>query len=450
MRLTGLDTAFLCLDRDASPMHLGALVTFRRTGLGDPVRVAALLAQRAQRLPELRRRVEPSWNPLSAPTWADDPGFCAKDHLQVHQLEHHADLESAAAVAAELLVHPLMRNRPLWELHVIAGSDWDRFAVLFKMHHAFGDGLSALGIGLRLLDEFPRGGDLPGSENAVNGTPSPPEATVSGRVWHQPGDVRSTVENLVGWLGDAAGTAVAVLRSARLPTPGSPLVAWSSGRRALAMASLSLRQVRRIRRAYGGTVNDVLLSVVTGALRDWLMARGNEVERLTLRAFIPVSRRSRAVQRIGGNRLSGYLCELPVGEPSPTERLLQIQRTMAQNKAAGTSRGPGAIPELADRLPAAVHRIATPMAGQGAPLLFDLMLTSVPVPNISLTCDGAELVEIFPMPPLLAGQALVIGLSWYRDRAYVGLHADRDGLPDVKKLAEAVEPAAYALATLVE
>jgi diacylglycerol O-acyltransferase / wax synthase len=254
----------------------------------------------------------------------------------------------------------------------------------------------------------------------------------------------------VGWLADATGSAVAVLRNARLPAPGSPLVVWSSGRRALAVASLNLQQVRRIRRAYGGTVNDVLLWVVTGALRDWLVARGNQVEGLALRAFIPVSQRSRAGRRIGGNRLSGYLCELPVGAPDPTERLLQIQRTMTRNRAAGTSRSPGAILELADRLPAPVHRIAAPVAGQGALLLFDLMVTSVPVPNVALAFDGAELVEVFPMAPLVAGQALVIGLSWYRDRAYLGFHADRDGLPDVKKLAEAVEPAARALATPAE
>jgi diacylglycerol O-acyltransferase len=449
VRLTGLDTAFLRLDREASPMHLGALATFRPANLGDPGRVAALLAERALRLPQLRRRVEPSWNPFAAPTWADDPGFCAKDHIQVHQLERHAGLDGAAALAAELLVHPLMRNRPLWELHVIAGGDWDCFAVLFKMHHAFGDGVTALGIGMRLLDGFPGHPGVPGSEYGGHGMSPAPEAGV-GHAWHQPGDVRRIIEDVVGRLGNVAGAAAAVLRSARLPVPWSPLVVWSSGRRVMAVVSLSLQPVRRIRRAYGGTVNDVLLSVVTGALRDWLVGRGNQVDGLILRAFIPVSQRSAAGQFIGGNRLSGYLCDLPVGEPDPIERLVQVQRAMARNRAAGSSRSPGAIPELADRLPAAVHRIATPVAGQFASLLFDLMVTSIPVPNVSLALDGAKLVEVFPMAPLAAGQALVIGLSWYQSRAYVALHADRDGLPDLKRLAGAVEPAAYALASLVE
>jgi hypothetical protein len=189
--------------------------------------------------------------------------------------------------------------------------------------------------------------------------------------------------------------------------------------------------------------------VVTGALRDWLAARGDLVDKLVLRAFIPVSQRARVGQRIGGNQLSGYLCDLPVGEPDPSERLLMVRRQMERNRAARTSRGPGAIPVLADLLPAAVHRVAAPVAGQGASLRCDLMVTSIPVPNIRFRLDGAELAEVFPMAPLAAGQALVIGMSWYQSRAFFALHADRDGLPDVQHLAEAIEPAACELGGLI-
>lgn len=221
------------------------------------------------------------------------------------------------------------------------------------------------------------------------------------RLWH----VRDAVEGAVGQVVEASGIAASMLRRVRLPASGSPLVVSSSGHRALATARLDLRQIRRIRAHYGGTVNDVLLSVVAGALREWLMARGDSVEGLILRAFIPVSRRARPGDRTGGNRLSGYLCALPVGDPDPGKLLLTIRESMEQSKAAGTSRGAGAIPLLADRLPPAVHRVATPAAGQ----------------------------------------ALVVGLSWYRDSAYVGLLADREGLPDVQRLAEAIQPAAAAL-----
>ncbi|MGH3774004.1 MAG: wax ester/triacylglycerol synthase family O-acyltransferase [Pseudonocardiaceae bacterium] len=450
VRLTGLDTAFLCLDRGVSPMHLGALAIFRPVGLGDPGRVVALLADRAQRVPQLRQRVQPAGFPLAAATWVDDPGFCAKDHIQLHHLDCPGSREGSTALAAELMVAPLRRSRPLWEFHVISGLAGGRFAVLFKMHHALGDGLNVLEVGLRVLDEVRlRDGGTRRRSAADESSARAPEPSVLSRLWRVPGEVRDVVGSVVGQLNDAANIAASVLRGVRLPAPGSPLVISSSGRRALATARLDLRQIRRIRAHYGGTVNDVLLSVVTGALRDWLVGRGDPVEGVILRAFIPVSQRARSASRIGGNRLSGYLCELPVGEPDPGQRLRTIRRAMERSKAAGSRCGVGAIPVLADRLPAAVHRVASPVAGQGAVLLFDLIVTSVPVPSLPITLDGAELEDVFPIAPLVASQALVVGLSWYQDSAFVALHADREGLPDVRRLAEAIPPSAVALDCLI-
>ncbi|HEV7452585.1 MAG TPA: wax ester/triacylglycerol synthase family O-acyltransferase [Pseudonocardiaceae bacterium] len=450
-RLSGLDTAFLCLDRDVSPMHLGALAIFRPVRPEDPGRVAALLVDRVQRLPQLRQRVQPAWFPLVAATWADDPGFRAEDHIHLHHLDDHGGGDKVAALAAELMVRPLPRTRPLWEFHVISGLEGGRFALLGKMHHAFVDGLNALEIGLGVLDEF-RSPDGDTTSHGAVDDGSPPstlspstQPSMLSRLWHVAGDVRDAVGGAVGQMAEATGMAASVFRRVRLPAPGSPLLISSSGQRALATARLDLGQIRRIRAHHGGTVNDVLLSVVAGALRAWLIARGGSVEGLILRAFIPVSQRARSGNGIGGNRLSGYLCELPVGEPDPGKRLLKVRGAMEQSKAAGASRGAGAIPLLADQLPPAVHRVAAPVASQGASLLFDLMVTSVPLPGIQFTLDGAALEEIFPLAPLAAGQALVVGLSWYQDSAYVSLLADREGLPDVQRLAEAVQPAAAVL-----
>jgi diacylglycerol O-acyltransferase / wax synthase len=450
VRLTGLDTAFLCLDRDVSPMHLGALAIFRPVHPGDPERVVTLLAERAQCLPQLRQRVQPAGSVLSAATWVDDAGFCAKDHIQLHHLDGQGGRDQAAALAAEVMMQPLPRSRPLWEFHVISGLDQVRFAVLFKMHHAFGDGLNALGIGLRVVDELTMRGGGSRSSAAVNGSPRSAEPTGLSLMWRVPGDLRDVVGSVMGQVSEATRIAGSVLRCIRLPSPGSPLVVTSSSRRALVTARLDLQQVRRIRAYYGGTVNDVLLSVVTGALREWLVARGDPLGGLVLRAFIPVSQRARSGHRIRGNRLSGYLCDLPVGEPDPGKRLLTIRRAMERSKAAGTSSDAGAIPVLADRLPSAVHRVATPVAGQGASLLFDLMVTSIPVPSLPFTLGGAQLEEVFPIAPLAAGQALVVGLSWYQDHAYIALHADWEGLPDVQRLAEAIQPSMAALGSLIE
>lgn len=443
-RLTGLDTAFLCLDHDVSPMHLGALAYFRPVRAGDPDRLVRLLADRAGRLPQLCQRVRPGWLPLAAPRWVEDPEFRVEDHIHLHRLGRGGNHEKAAAVAAELMVRPLPRTRPLWEFHVISGVGQGGFALLVKMHHALGDGLNALEVGFGVLDglrSLNGGGTDPGA--VADDGPSPAGALSPLRQLAR--EVRGTVEDAAEHLAEATGIAAAVLRRIRLPPPGSPLVISSSGRRELATVRLDLRRIHRIRKRSGGTVHDVLLAVVAGALRGWLTARGDQVEGLILRAFIPVSRRARAGGRGGRNRLSGYLCELPVGEPDPGTRLLLIREAMQRSKTAGAAHGAGAIPLLADRLPPATHRVAAPVASQVASLLFDLVVTSIPVPGTRWTLDGAELAGIFPLAPLPAGQALVVGLCWYRDSAYVSLLADPAGLPDVRLLADAFQPAATAL-----
>ncbi|HEX2264189.1 MAG TPA: wax ester/triacylglycerol synthase family O-acyltransferase [Pseudonocardiaceae bacterium] len=437
--LSGLDTALLCLDCDITPMNLGGLAIFRPARPPDPGRITCLLARRAQRQPALRQRVQPALSALGAATWTEDAGFRAADHIHLHHVDGSGRVDKVVALAADLMVRPLPRTRPLWEFHVISGVGGGRFAILVKMHHALGDGLSALDIGLRVLDESrPRNGGAPALPAST--PPSSTPSSMLSRLWR----LRGAVEDAVEQVAEATGIAASVLRRVRLPPPGSPLVISSSGQRVLATARLELGQIRRIRAHFGGTVNDVLLSVLAGALREWLIGRGDLVKGSVLRAFIPVSRRARSSDRIGRNQLSGYLCELPVSEPDPRERLLKIRAAMERNKAAGADRGVGAIPLLADRLPPAVHRLAAPVAGQGAALLFDLMVTSIPLPAMRFTLDGAELEEVFPLAPLAPGQALVVGLSWYRDSAYVALLADRDGFPDVQRLADAIAPAAAA------
>lgn len=445
-RLTGLDTAFLSLERAITPMQLGSLAIFRAD---RPVRAGAvvrLLADRARRLPRLGRRVQPAWFPPGTATWADDPGFAPEEHIGLHRLDApDGGAGAAAELAAELMAQPLRRNRPLWELHVMTGLGDDRFAVLTKLHHALGDGLAALEIGVGLLDGFTPAGTAGGSGHngrprAVTAPVGPAGRTAARRILSGPfqlaSGVRSAAGGAVGQAAEMMGMAASVLGSARLPSPGSPLVVTSSGHRGLGLARLDLPQVRRIRSHFGGTVNDVLLAVVAGALREWFGARGHPVDGLRLRALIPVSRRARSGGRSGGNELSGYLCELPVDEPDPARRLRIVQTAMLQSKAAGTTRGPGAIPLLADRLPPVLHRVVAPVAGQVASLLFDILVTSVPMPAGPLRLGGAELAEIFPIAPLAPGHALGVALSCYQDTAFIGLHADRAALPDVQDLAE--------------
>ncbi|MFE0083090.1 WS/DGAT domain-containing protein, partial [[Kitasatospora] papulosa] len=215
------------------------------------------------------------------------------------------------------------------------------------------------------------------------------------------------------------------------------LAARSSGTRRLATAELDAATVQRIRRTEGGTANDVLLAVVAGALRRWMLDRGETLPGADPRALVPVSRR-RPGGAATGNKLSAYLLGLPVGEPDPRERLRLVRTGMNRNKAAGPLRGAGAVAVLADQLPALAHRFGAPLAGNAARMLFDILVTSVPLPRSALSLGGCPLRAVYPMAPLARGQALAIALSTYGGRVQVGLVADGKALPDLDRLATAL------------
>jgi WS/DGAT/MGAT family acyltransferase len=470
-RLSALDTAFLCLESPDAPMHLGALAVFQPSEPVPADRLVAVLGDRAERLALLRRRVRPAWPGTGSDSWTEDRLFHVRRHIRVHQVAEEPT-GGLAALAGEVMAQPLDLTRPLWQLHIFTGLPGDRFAVLVKLHHALADGLRAVQLGMGLLD------GLVDSAPSVTGSgpdrpAGAPQASMLGRV-RSAAELAARPDRLAGWLIDAAnglgevarqmvdtaGIASSVLSGARLGAPESPLAANSTmdrradrradradggADRGLVLLRLDVGDIRRVRRRFGGTDNDVLLAVLTGALRSWLVERGDRVDGPAPRALIPVSRRSRPGDPVAGNMLSGYLCELPVQERDPLSQLDRIRATMDRNKAAGPARGAGAIPLLANRVPAMVHRMATPLARRGAGLLFDTVVTNVPVPALPLALDGAALTEVYPIAPLAYGQALGVALSTYRGTVHVGLHANRQALPDLHRLADAVPEA---LATL--
>ena len=415
--LSGLDTAFLSLDSTSSPMNIGALALFSPPQPVHPARLVELLRTRAERIPRLRQRVRGSLMPLGVVRWVDDPRFDAAAHIHTHHLPRPHDTAQLTDRVADIMGERLDPGRPLWEIHVLTGLPGGRFAILPKLHHALADGAGAVLLGLALLD---------GIDGRLANRRSAPECSSGG--------LAASLRSLGSSAQQAMDIAGSVLRSARPTPPPSPLLAPTSSDRRLATVRLDLADVKRVRRAHGGTTNDVLLSVLAGALREWLIARGDRT--FAPRALIPVSQRCRD-RGPAGNQLSGYLCDLPVDEADPVRRLAAVRATMDGNKEAGPGRGPGALPVLADRVPAAVHRLVMPVFGQCAPLLCDTVVTSVPLPNVPLFFDEAQLQEVYPVVPLAPGHALGVAFSTYRNTVHVGLHANGTALPDIDLLAEA-------------
>lgn len=457
MRLSGLDASFLCLEGSTRSMHMGALLIFDPPNAVPPARIAHMLSSRAATVPQLTRSLRWTWWPEAGAEWTEDRAFAVEDHVQTHELNGP---EHLATAVAELMAEPLPAGRPPWELHVLSGLGDSRFAVLAKLHHAMADGAGAIMVAGTLFDDLvgPAGDRLPGGEagpcsagsslfDRLRAWPS--------RALRNPADLVSGIAEDIATrtrrLGQVVGIASSTLAAVRPLSVASPVtnVVGSSSRRNWAGVRLDADHLHRARKQLGGTFNDVVLSVVAGGLRDWLRQNGDAATLAagwTARAFIPVSLRGRQVtQSGGGNHLSGYLCDLPLGEPDPVERLNAVREGMQRNKAAGPTRGAGAFPLVADALPALAHRFAAPVLGRAAPLLFDTMITSVPLPDIPLRLDGAVLREIHPIAPLAPGQGLSVAVTAYNGVVQIGLLTDPDLLPGVDRLADAIIGAADTL-----
>jgi diacylglycerol O-acyltransferase len=354
-RLSSLDIAFLCLESPATPMHMGVVTTFEPDGPVDVLRLATLIAQRAARIPRLRRRARFNRSIVGGAQWVDQPGFHANNHIDVHRLDASPADDPLADHASEWIATPLDPGAPLWAAQIVTALADNRFALLLKLHHAITDGTGAVEIGLGLLDTVSRA--------TLSAPRTPPARSAS----------------LVSQLTDAAAIATAVARATR-PFPGPATLTPNSPKRRVGFTRLDLNDIRRVRKQHGGTTNDVVLAILAGALRGWLTNRGTDPQ--PLRALIPVSLRGRQATQAGGNLLSGYLCELPTDIDDPIQRMHRVRQHMQRNKHDRPTRGAGALPVLANHLPPAVHQLAARFAGRAAPMLFDTVITNVPLPGI--------------------------------------------------------------------
>lgn len=247
----------------------------------------------------------------------------------------------------------------------------------------------------------------------------------------------ATASDAIGISGDCLGG------RRRNPAARSPTATAGCPLAAAAGSTVPVGPVhlRRVRALHGCTINDALLALVAGALRHWLMRRDGDVERRTVRALVPVNRRQVGDPGLGRNQLSGYVCELPIGEPNPIKRLQKIRSAMDRHKAAGPRRGAGAFALLANHVPRAVLRIAMPAVAGLAPLLYDLVISNVPLPAIRLALGGAELHEVYPLVPLASGHAMSVAACSYGGAVCLGIYAEPRTVPDLADFADFLEPA---------
>ena len=458
-RLSALDVSFLYLESPTTAMHVGEVAIFRPAEGSDANdqydALRRLVGARISMVPRYRQKVRFVPGRIANPVWVDDEAFDLSYHVRRSALPRPGTLDQLRELVGRVQSRHLDRSRPLWELYVVEGLEDGRFAILTKTHHAMVDGADVLDIGSLILDplpqprETPTDGWLPEREpssvglvvDAVADTlrrPTQLLETVRAGVT----DARAVTTRTFG----AAATVLSAARSSLRPAPPSPLNAVVGEQRRFGMAATDLEDYRRVRAAHGGTVNDVVLAVVTGALRIWLLTRGESVTpAAAVRAMVPVSVQDGVGAR--GSRVTSYFVDLPVGEPSPVVRLHQVSYAMKAHKESGHAVGAPALVALSGFAPPTIHSAAARLASGLTSRLFNVVVTNVPGPQYPLFAAGAQMLETYPVDPLGRGQAVSVGLTSYDGAVYFGLNADRDAMPDVEVLAQCLEES---LAELVE
>ncbi|HZG90612.1 MAG TPA: wax ester/triacylglycerol synthase family O-acyltransferase [Pseudonocardia sp.] len=457
-RLSALDASFLYLEAPTTPMHVGAVSIFRRPRAGfDYDRLVELIEQRIALVPRYRQKVRYVPGNLARPVWIDDPDFDVAYHVRRSALPKPGSDDQLTELVARLMSRPLDHTRPLWEMYLVEGLARGRTAVLTKTHQAMVDGVSAVDIGQVILDVSAEPRVV--AEELWMPRPEPSAAQlVLGAVTEavaRPGEIVDNVRvaagdamATVGKLADAASQLFSIARTASRPAPGTPLNVDISTQRRFAIARTELESYRKIRAEHDCTVNDVVLSVVTGAMRNWLLSRGEPVTSSSrLRAMVPLSVRgqadvpSSATPGTFGNRVSSFIVDLPVGEPSPVVRLHQVTHAMRAYTAGGQTVGADTLVRIGGFAPPTLHALGARAASGISKRIFNLVVTNVPGPQFPLYAAGARMLEMFPVVPLAKGQALAIGLTSYDGGVCYGFNGDRDAMSDVHVLAGMVDEA---------
>ncbi|MFD4366317.1 wax ester/triacylglycerol synthase family O-acyltransferase [Rhodococcus sp. NPDC058521] len=456
-RLTTQDASFYYLEASSTPMHVGSLAIFSqpRDGL-DYETLLGVVESRLSLVPRYRQKVREVAFGLARPVWVDDQEFDIEYHVRRSALPKPGSDAQLHDLIARLTSRPLDNSRPLWEMYLIEGLADDRVAIFTKSHSSLVDGEEALEIGQVILDTEPAGRAVP--EELWMPSPEPSRSTlIAGALGDLVVSPRDGVASLRTTLGDMVSTAedsvravgrfAAAVRSATQVAPSNPLNAPISRNRRFSVVRTDLADYREIRAKYGCEVNDVILAVVSGALRYWLLSRGEPVsESTTVRAMVPMSVYAEpdcdpdlGVQRGDWSdprsMVWSFLIDLPVGEGNAAVRLSHVAHA-TEAQARQTQRVTAqTLVRLSGFAPATLHAMSARAASSFSQRMFNLMITNAPGPQVPLYVAGARMLEMYPVSPLLKNQALSIALTSYDGNVYYGLNADRDAMADVDVMA---------------
>ena len=455
-RMSPLDASFLHIEDGKSHMHIGSVAIFE----GPPPQYTAfrdMVAGKLPLVPRYRQKVRFVPLQLGRPVWVDDPHFNEGYHLRHTALPKPGGADQLRNLVGRLMAQQLDRSKPLWEMWMVEGLEEDHWAVVSKVHHCLVDGVSGTDLLAVVLD-------------AEREPPAPVPDTW--RPQPEPSDVRLVTEaigDLVaspyeqfralrattrGWR-QLAGMARDVVRGAASvagvvrPTVQSSLNGPIGPHRRWDWARTTLADVKTVRKGLGGTVNDVVLTVLTRGFRDFLLARGESVEDRVVRTLVPVSVRTESERGTYNNRVSGMIAELPVGIADPAERLAAIRAQMDNLKESKQAVAGEVLTSLAGFAPATLLALGARVA-RGIPQRnVNTVTTNVPGPQIQLYAAGRAMLEAFPFVPIASHVRVGVAIFSYNGMLNYGVTGDYDTAPDIGVLCRGIEEGMTELLKLV-
>lgn len=448
-RLSALDNAFLVAETPAVHMHVGAVQIFAAGGLQNPdggidtVAFARRVASLVHLVPRCRQKLQ--WIPVeNHPVWVDDPSFDLDYHLRLVSLPRPGTDAQLKELSARILEQQLDRTRPLWEMWVVEGLAGGRFAVVSKFHHCMIDGAAGADLvgvllsttreptpGVPTLPYSPR--PLPSSWTLF-GDAGWRRLGLPGKLVRDVAQFASETVDLRADLGSRFRALGGLLRWASRPSTHSPLNGSLSAHRRFDWLAISLDEVRAVSRAAGCTLNDVILATVAGALRQFLIGRG-ESQDDEFRISAPVSMRRTGSRPAPGNQVSAWILRLPIDDPDPRSRLESVHRA---TRALKDTRSAAAV----DMMMAAAEWAPPSLISWGVRLAsgpMNMVVTNVPGPAIPLYLLGARLETIYPLVPLLDRCGLGIALFSYDGTLCWGFNASYELLPDLGSFVDATK-----------
>ncbi|MEE8312071.1 MAG: wax ester/triacylglycerol synthase family O-acyltransferase [Candidatus Binatia bacterium] len=452
-RLTALDATFLDIEDPGVHMHVGAVAVFEgeplRTAEGaiDIERIRAYTASALHEAPRFRQKVArvPF---VGQPVWVDDPRFNLSYHVRHTALPPPGSIRQLKRLAGRIFSQKLDRGKPLWEMWVVEGLEDGRFGLIVKAHHCMADGLAGLDLLAVILRLEPDTAIENGDRQWV---PRPRPAggrLLTDEVWRRATWPLSAMREVPSALLHPRQSAAALADSVRalaetfsaglVPTTDTPLNVEIGPYRRYDWVSFPIAEVRAVREALGGSLNDVVLATVAGAVGRFLRRRGETINAASVfRVMVPVSIRAGDERGSAGNRVVNFLAALPIEETDPARRVERIMETMRRLKRSRLVHGAELIEDISDHSFTTLLVQFVKLAAQTR--AYNMVVTNVPGPPVPIYLLGARMEEIYPLVPLFSGQGLGVALFSYDGTLSWGFNADWDALPDLHDFVEGVE-----------